>query len=465
MANERPSVRGTGRIRAVIQRSSVTVHAGARCERAAGAEPLAARAPRGGDHRSRRLDGILPSYRGLDRNLAGLEYPRPAGPPFRPRARVRGVAVRQQSAPASPPAVVLVRLPRALLDPGFLADEIGGRRALGDERIGAVLEDGHDGWNDAAGERCGALVVLLDELPHVYAVRAERRAHGWRSGGLARVDLHFDDGLDLLRHRLFHQLFDLQEVQLHRRLAAEDGHEDLHLVPLGVHLVDHAVEIGERPVSDADRLAFGERDLVLRRVQLDLPQDRADLTVGEWRRLVPAAHEARDAWRVAHDVPRVVAHDHLDEHIAREHLLLHRVPLAVLDLDLFLRRHQFLEGLVAHVHRVDAMLEVRLHLVFIARIRVDHIPAPAGVDLLRCRRGRVDDLGLRLGDGNGNRSRLGLGDRPGPAKDLLRLVDRDLFYRLGRPEERTRRLGGGFVRELRGVDVVGGRLCLRLRRF
>src|SRR2546426_9447075 len=255
---------------------------------------------------------------------------------------------------------------------------------------------------------------------------------------------------------LFHQLFDLQEVQLHRRLAAEDGHEDLHLVPLGVHLVDHAVEIGERPVSDADRLAFGERDLVLRRVQLDLPQDRADLTVGEWRRLVPAAHEARDAWRVAHDVPRVVAHDHLDEHIAREHLLLHRVPLAVLDLDLFLGGHENLEDLVAHVHRVDAMLEVRLHLVLVARIRVDHVPAPAGVDLLRCRRGRVDDLGLRLGDGNGNPSRLGLGDRPGPAKDLLRLVDRDLFYRLGRPEERTRPLGGRFAPELRAVDVIGG---------
>src|SRR2546422_8041158 len=121
---------------------------------------------------------------------------------------------------------------------------------------------------------------------------------------------------------LFHQLLDLQEVQLHRRLAAEDGDEDLHLVPFRVHLVDHAVEVGKWPVGDADRLALGERDLVLRRVELDLPQDRADLTIGERRRLVPASDEARDAGCVAHDVPRIVAHDHLDQDVAREDLLL-----------------------------------------------------------------------------------------------------------------------------------------------
>src|SRR5207247_8603035 len=98
------------------------------------------------------------------------------------------------------PQLVLVRLAPAFVDPRVLAAEVGGRRALVDERIGAVLEDGHDGRNDAAGQRRGALVVLLDELAHVDAMRAERRADGRRSGCLARVDLHFDDGLDLLRH-------------------------------------------------------------------------------------------------------------------------------------------------------------------------------------------------------------------------------------------------------------------------
>src|SRR2546430_292177 len=105
-------------------------------------------------------------------------------------------------------------------------------------------------------------------------------------------------------------------------------------------------------------LTLGERDLVLRSVELDLAKDRADLAVGERRRLVAAAHEARHAGRVAHDVPRVVAHDHLDEDVTREHLPLDRVTLPVLDLDLFLGRHEHLEDLVAHVHRADAVLEV-----------------------------------------------------------------------------------------------------------
>src|SRR4029077_1590994 len=43
----------------------------------------------------------------------------------------------------------------------------------------------------------------LDELTHVDAVRAERRADRRRRGGLASGDLDLDDRLDLLRHRYF----------------------------------------------------------------------------------------------------------------------------------------------------------------------------------------------------------------------------------------------------------------------
>src|SRR5438445_10212460 len=73
------------------------------------------------------------------------------------------------------PHLVLVRLARALLDAGFLSDEVGRGGALRDERVGPVLEDRHHRGHDGAGERRGALVVLLDELAHVDAVRAERR--------------------------------------------------------------------------------------------------------------------------------------------------------------------------------------------------------------------------------------------------------------------------------------------------
>jgi hypothetical protein len=42
------------------------------------------------------------------------------------------------------------------------------------------------------------------------------------------------------------------------------------------------------------------------------------------------------------------------------------VPLALANLDLVLHRHEDLEDLVVHAHRLDAVLEVRLHLVLIA---------------------------------------------------------------------------------------------------
>src|SRR5439155_19232238 len=58
------------------------------------------------------------------------------------------------------------------------------------------------GLDRAAGRR-GALVVFLDDLPDVDAVRAERRADGRGGGGLPRLDLHLHDGLDLLRRLYF----------------------------------------------------------------------------------------------------------------------------------------------------------------------------------------------------------------------------------------------------------------------
>src|SRR2546428_9289807 len=226
-----------------------------------------------------------------------------------------------------------------------------------------------------------------------------------------------------------HQLFDLQEVELDRRLPAEDRYEDLDLVALGVHLVDDTVQVGERTVGDTHGLALGERHFVLGRVELDLPEDRLDLRVAERRRLVAAPDEARDPRRVPHDVPRVVAHDHLDQHVAGEHFPLDRVALAVLDLDLFFRGHQDLEDLVAHIHRADPVLEICLHLVLVARVGVDDVPAATCVDTLG--HGRGGRHRLRRGLGRWRDHGLGLRDGARPAEDALRLVDRDLLFRLG----------------------------------
>src|SRR6185369_13089493 len=46
--------------------------------------------------------------------------------------------------------------------------------------------------------------------------------------------------------------------------------------------------------------------------------------------------------------------------------------------DLVLHRDEDLEDLVLHAHRLDAVLEVRLDLVLVARVRVDHVPALVG---------------------------------------------------------------------------------------
>jgi hypothetical protein len=54
------------------------------------------------------------------------------------------------------------------------------------------------------------------------------------------------------------------------------------------------------------------------------------------------------------------------------------VALALADLDLIFHRHEDLEDLVVHAHRFDAVLEVGLDLVLVARVRVDDVPALLG---------------------------------------------------------------------------------------
>src|SRR5436190_18377462 len=60
------------------------------------------------------------------------------------------------------------------------------------------------------------------------------------------------------------QLLDLQEVQLDRRGAAEDRHHHLDGGAVVVDLVHHSLEVRERPVDDAHRVAALELELRLR---------------------------------------------------------------------------------------------------------------------------------------------------------------------------------------------------------
>ena len=142
-------------------------------------------------------------------------------------------------------------------------------------------------------------------------------------------------------------LLHLQEVELDRRRAAEDRDHHLQRVLVEVHLVDHAVEAGERPFVDPHLLALFEHVLRLRLLGrgLHLRQDLLDFVLAERRRLGAGADKAGDLRRVLHHVPRVVGHVHLDQDVAGEEPLRGDDLLAAAHLDDVLGRNQHLADL------------------------------------------------------------------------------------------------------------------------
>src|SRR3954453_8833613 len=101
----------------------------------------------------------------------------------------------------------------------------------------------------------------------------------------------------------------LAEGEFDRRLPAEDGHEDLQSLGLGVDLVDRRRQRRERAVHDGDRLADGEVD-DLRRLGtlgfLGLRREEADDLLDRQRRRVGRADEAGDARGVLGGRPTLV---------------------------------------------------------------------------------------------------------------------------------------------------------------
>src|SRR5437868_13777193 len=81
-------------------------------------------------------------------------------------------------------------------------------------------------------------------------------------------------------------LFHLQQVELDGRLAPEHVDQHLQLALLGVDLVDLAVEVGERSIDHAYRLADLELDPDLRSFLPHLLLDRSHLFFLERHRAV-----------------------------------------------------------------------------------------------------------------------------------------------------------------------------------
>src|SRR4029077_12448643 len=180
--------------------------------------------------------------------------------------------------------------------------------------------------------------------------------------------------------------FNLSELQLDRGRASENRDRDAQAALLVVHVFQRTLEVGERAILHAHHLAYLEQHLGLGLLHAlaHLLHDRVDLLLGNRRGLGRgAADEAGDLVRVLHQVPGVVVHLHLDQHVAREEFALGHVLLSALHLDHFLNRHQDLAELVVHPGAVDAILQCALHRLLEAGISVHHVPA------LTSRRGQV----------------------------------------------------------------------------
>src|SRR5262249_8552991 len=148
------------------------------------------------------------------------------------------------------------------------------------------------------------------------------------------------------------EAFHLEEVELDRCFTAEDGDGDLDLALLRIDLFYSSHEVRERPIDDADALAFLEAHLHARLLRFHLADAGAHLGLFKRRGRCSRADEARDTRRVPDYRPglaglrllwfggfRVVLLEghHLHQHVAGEDLAGHRAPLAVPDLDLINR--------------------------------------------------------------------------------------------------------------------------------
>src|SRR5215469_12868227 len=251
-------------------------------------------------------------------------------------------------------------------------------------------------------------------------------------------------------------LADLLERKLHRRLPAADRHEYLELLGIGVYLVHRGRQGREWPVHYRNRLADLEVHrggphrlgllgcLLLRHRR----EQVGDLVQAQRRRTTRQADETGHARSVPHGRPGLVGEIHPHQDVAGQHLLLHLLALAGLDLDDLVRGDLDLEDELLHVERLRPALQVGPHPVLVARVGMHHIPvarqrAELGLELL-------DGVGVLIG---GYRCRLAAGALIGLG-----------CGHVGKREVSTAGLGAGWLagRRLFGRWLSGRRL-LRCR--
>src|SRR6218665_1142954 len=166
--------------------------------------------------------------------------------------------------------------------------------------------------------------------------------------------------------------FNLTELQLDRRGTPKNHHRDAHAALFVIDLFDHAIEVREWPLLDAHLLAHHELHLVPWLVGAfdHVADDALHLGVGNGGRPgLAATDETLDLVGVLDQVPGIVVHHHLDQHITREQAPFRRLALAVLHLHDLLGGHQDAAELVLHAGPVGALLYFSLHRLFHPKIK------------------------------------------------------------------------------------------------
>src|SRR3990170_1498733 len=181
-------------------------------------------------------------------------------------------------------------------------------------------------------------------------------------------------------------LLDVFESDLDRCVATEDIDQNLDLGLVEIDVLDDAGEVGKRSGDDPDGFAhlparFEPGSLLL--FLLAYAKEAFHFPARQRSRLVRPTHETGPPGGVADGVPGIVVEGYPNKDVAREHLAGYGDFAATFDLHDVFHGDDDLEDAILHVHGVDARLQVGLHLVFVARVRVDHVPVARQVERTR----------------------------------------------------------------------------------
>src|SRR6056297_1284328 len=174
------------------------------------------------------------------------------------------------------------------------------------------------------------------------------------------------------------QLFHLLEIQFYRRRSTEDRNRHAQPALVVVDFLDRAVEIVERTVDDPNHFAGLEQHLRLGLVYTfgHPVENHVGFLLADRRRLVLlAADEAHHLGHILDEVPGILVHFHLDQHVARKELALAPTLHALFHFDDFLGRNENFAKLLFHAGSLDTLFQRALNLLFEARIGVNDVPA------------------------------------------------------------------------------------------